>query len=464
MLQSQFHAYYAARMLACATEEDALASVFASSNIQVYPFQIAAASFALRSPYQKGAILCDEAGMGKSHEAMLIMNQRWMEGRNRILLCIPNADLLVQWTDLLERCYSVPYVTMTSRSDWVDYTDDEHPNGFEQDGIVITTYDFAAEHEAEASAVAWDIVVFEEANALSGVYREDNRQARALWRIAGNAFKLLLTGTPIAYNELPTLFYYWDGRRNKRYQSQKVYGMSPDFKPRHGRITLSSIVGRGILNELECANEGTMLVQGDVPACSVGLYHVELNAGDRHVSEQAVLVGQTDDGKLLSQEECCALLALPVVTVEHRGRMTPHWLKGSGAQEALDALVPVDDMIAAQQQKLSPAQEEVIEAYRLETKAKKAALTHEIDDLAEKIRKAEAERDAMTADRLRILAMNRQINQLRQAFMKKQESQFFDAMRLDMELEGQIKKFTEAERLTATVTREFIVRIENKHV
>lgn len=884
MLQSQFHAYYAARMLSCATEEDVLASVFASSSIQVYPFQIAAASFALRSPYQKGAILCDEAGMGKSHEAMLIMNQRWMEGRNRILLCIPNADLLVQWTDLLERYYSVPYVTMTSRIDWADHADDEHLNGFEQEGIVITTYDFATEHEAEALAISWDLVVFEEANALSGVYREDNRQARALWRIAGNAFKLLLTGTPIeknimdlygllwfidpkilpdeqtflarylrkpenypelaehvgkhcfrtlraqakgyakvpervlltyeytpsqeerrvydllyayvtkanklafpemdsydlalrliglqssstaaikqtitgiiarlgrmenadeeiaqlqeilaaceavivdakamalldvlrkgfallkksgakkkavvftesietqkmlyplvsglyqtvlyngsadytairafkddaevlittdngakgfnleeasfvihydllyntlkmeqridrchrmgqqndvlsvafidkenftdvrklelvnkrmlvsdgvfgvsdeviggftgdlegafsvlaqqarsraqveedhrrmltereaenrqivataedmlfttftrklaqkvklapryvearaaemndalwavakwfflryneehddcvyvidetartitatAYKELPTLFYYWDGRRNKRCQSQKVYGMAPDFKPRHGRITLSSIVGRGILNELECANEGTMLVQSDTPACSVGLYHVELNAGDRRVSEQAVLIGQTDDGKLLSQEECCALLVLPVVSVEHTGRMTPHWLKGSGAQEALDALVPVDEIIAAQQKKLSPAQEEVIEAYRLETKAKKAALTHEIDDLAEKIRKAEVERDAMTTDRLGILAINRQINQLRRTFMKKQESQFFDAMRLDMELEEQIKKFTEDERLSVTVVREFIVRLRN---
>ena len=209
MLQTQFHAYYAARMLACATEEDALASVFASSNIQVYPFQIAAASFALRSPYQKGVILCDEAGMGKSHEAMLIMNQRWMEGRNRILLCIPNADLLVQWTDLIERYYSVPYVTMTSRSDWADHTDDEHPNGFEQDGIVITTYDFAAEHEAEAASIAWDFVVFEEANALSGVYREENRQARALWRIAGNAFKLLLTGTPIEKNIMDLYGLIW---------------------------------------------------------------------------------------------------------------------------------------------------------------------------------------------------------------------------------------------------------------
>ena len=54
---------------------------FASSEIEIYPFQIAAASFALRSPYQKGAVLCDEAGMGKSHEAMLVINQKWLEGR-----------------------------------------------------------------------------------------------------------------------------------------------------------------------------------------------------------------------------------------------------------------------------------------------------------------------------------------------------------------------------------------------
>ena len=58
MLQTQFHAYYAARMLACATEEDALASVFASSNIQVYPFQIAAAFFAMRPAWVRAMRRC----------------------------------------------------------------------------------------------------------------------------------------------------------------------------------------------------------------------------------------------------------------------------------------------------------------------------------------------------------------------------------------------------------------------
>ncbi len=94
MEQTPFHTYYAARMLENLSDGEAFLPVYASSNIQVYPFQIAAASFAVRSPYQKGAVLCDEAGIGKSHEAMLVVAQKWLEGQRRILLAVPNADLL----------------------------------------------------------------------------------------------------------------------------------------------------------------------------------------------------------------------------------------------------------------------------------------------------------------------------------------------------------------------------------
>ena len=51
LLQTPFHAYYPARMLDGLSENEQLLPVYASSDIQVYPFQIAAASFALRSPY-----------------------------------------------------------------------------------------------------------------------------------------------------------------------------------------------------------------------------------------------------------------------------------------------------------------------------------------------------------------------------------------------------------------------------
>ena len=209
MLKSSYQAYYTARKLDALPDRDKLLPVYASSSIEMYPFQVAAAGFALRSPFQKGIILCDEAGMGKSHEAMLIVAQRWMEGHGRILLCIPNIDLLSQWTELLDRCYTVPYVVLTSRQEWEANISQDSPNGFEQDGIVITTYDYAADHEEQAASVAWDLTVFEEANALSSVYQESSRQARALYRIAGKSFKLLLTGTPIEKNIMDLYGLIW---------------------------------------------------------------------------------------------------------------------------------------------------------------------------------------------------------------------------------------------------------------
>jgi len=209
MEQTPFHTYYAARMLENLSDGEAFLPVYASSNIQVYPFQIAAASFAVRSPYQKGAVLCDEAGLGKSHEAMLIIAQKWLEGQRRILLAVPNADLLAQWTELIDRFYTVPYVVLTSRAQWDALVTPEAPNAFNQDAIIITTYAFAADNEAAAREIAWELTVFEEANALSPVYQPDNKQAKALKRIAGGAFKLLLTGTPIEKNIMDLYGLIW---------------------------------------------------------------------------------------------------------------------------------------------------------------------------------------------------------------------------------------------------------------
>ena len=208
VVRTSFHAYYQARQLEQLSQEQ-FVPVFASSDIQIYPFQIAAASFVLRSPYQKGAVLCDEAGMGKSHEAMLVINQKWLEGCSRILLVIPNVDLLQQWTEMLERFYTVPYVVLTNREQWRQNTSPDTPNAFIQDAIVITTYDFAADNEEAAKVVNWDLTVFEEANALSPVYQEDNKQAKALKRIAGDSFKLLLTGTPIEKNIMDLYGLIW---------------------------------------------------------------------------------------------------------------------------------------------------------------------------------------------------------------------------------------------------------------
>lgn len=891
MLQTPFHAYYQARQLE-QLSEDSFVPVFASSDIQIYPFQIAAASFALRSPYQKGAVLCDEAGMGKSHEAMLVITQKWLEGKSRILLVIPNADLLYQWIEMLERYYTVPYVILTNRNDWQENTTSDQPNAFIQDAIVITTYDFAAANEDAAKVVNWDLTVFEEANALSGVYHEDNKQGKALKRLAGDSFKLLLTGTPIEknimdlygliwfidetllpnekeflarylrrpenypelseqvsrycfrtlrsqakeyakvpervlmtveyttspkerklydllyayinqpekqafpemnaydlalrllgllssstaailqtvkgvikrleqmenaqleltqwqeiqqvaesisidakaeelqavlkqgfslmkkagakqkaviftesvetqkmlqqllsktynticyngstdysviqkfkedgevlistdngakgfnleeaafvihydllfntlkmeqridrchrlgqvcdvlsvafidqnnfadvrklelvnkrmlvtdgvfgitddviggftdhvkeafpvisqrlrskvqveqdfqhtldmheednrqivsaaedilfttftreladkvkispqyinrrarelndslwelakwffmdynskntdcrfvidegqrtitatdYEQLPVLFYYWTGSRNKAYRSQKVYGMAKDFKPKAGQLTLSSIIGRGILHELACADTGQLTIKNleltmqnskcEIEPCEIGLYAVSISDSISE-TEYFVLCGQTESGKVLDHDACQAILSLPVEDYTEGDHKSPHWLKSGGQFHRLDEFVPKKELLNQHMERLSPAQADEIERIKQRVSIEKVALSREINALDSKAREAEAELETVTGDRLKRLALQKKVNQLRQEYMKRQENQFFDAMRLDMELEEQVKAFAEKEKLNVKVKREFFLRLE----
>lgn len=888
MQQTPFHAYYTARMLEHLSGDDRMISAFASSDIKVYPFQIAAAGFALRSPYQKGVILCDEAGMGKSHEAMLIISQKWLEGCHHILLCIPNGDLLVQWVELIEKYYTIPHVVITNRKEWNDNISEDNQNAFDQDALVITTYDFAVDNETSVSAVHWDMTVFEEANALSAVYQDDSKQAKSLKRIAGDSFKLLLTGTPIEknimdlygliwfideavlsdehefltrylrrpenypeladrvskycfrtlrsqareyakvpnrvlvtheytpspqerelyellyayiskplkhvfpemnqydlalrllslqssstaailqtvngvikrleampdaqeelaewrkiqdsasivrqdskakallsvlksgfalmkkcganrkaviftesvetqkmlngllrdryktfvyngssdysairgfkdsgdilistdngakgfnleeasfvihydlpyntlkmeqridrchrlgqendvlsfafidknnfsdvrklelinkrmlvadgvfgltddlvggftdnleeafrqiteqartkaqvendfrqalsrheaqnrqrvsaaedvlfttftreladkiritpqyvsertnelnaalwsvvkwffeqynathsdccyvidddaktvtatqYEKLPVLFYYWDGHRNRKYQSLKAYGMAKDFKPHQGRITLTSIIGSGILHELEVADFGELRIKNAecrMNGATIGLYSVRILSGKRRIAEIPVLCGKTESGEALSDTECRELLSLPAEAYTESEHKTSHWLKSIGKPHELDRLISTDALLAEQRDKLSPAQAEEVERMKLRTATKKNDLARELSELETQVKAADAERESITGDRLRLLALEKKATLLRQEYMKKQESQFFDSMRLDMELEQQIQEFIDQEKMTAKVTREFIVRVEER--
>lgn len=139
----------------------------------------------------------------------MVITQKWLEGQRRIMLAVPNTDLLIQWVDLISELYSIPYVALTNRSQWDSFATDDEPNPFLQDAVVITTYEFVANHEEAARAISWDLTVFEEANALSTAYRENSLQARTLKQIAHGAFKLLLTGTPIEKNIMDLYGLIW---------------------------------------------------------------------------------------------------------------------------------------------------------------------------------------------------------------------------------------------------------------
>ena len=93
--------------------------------------------------------------------------------------------------------------------------------------------------------------------------------------------------TAMEYRELPALFYYWTGTRNRPYRSQIRYGMGSGFKPQAGQTTFSSIIGQGILHELKCADSGTLTAEGKVEPCQIGLYTVTLLSGGNGTDEDA---------------------------------------------------------------------------------------------------------------------------------------------------------------------------------
>ncbi|MBQ9034392.1 MAG: DEAD/DEAH box helicase [Alphaproteobacteria bacterium] len=177
---SEFAAMVEARRLASFRNDDNLLAVYASSKIKVLPYQIAAARFALRSKLIKGCILCDEGSLGKTYEALLVVAQRWYEGKEHILVVIP-ANLTAQWQQKLDEEFTLPVIKLE------EYTADSK-------GICLVTYDDVIREAEKIKSIRWDLAVFDEADFL---FKPDNKSVIAIKDAVGDAFKLLLTPTPI---------------------------------------------------------------------------------------------------------------------------------------------------------------------------------------------------------------------------------------------------------------------------
>lgn len=179
-LQSSFEAIWKARKLAGLVHDDNFLPVYASANIKILPYQIAAARFALRSGNLKGCILCDEGSLGKTYEALLVVSQRWYEGNKHILIVLPQ-NLISQWQSKLTEEFNLPLI------DWAEYTQ-------ESQGVCLTTYENVVKNADKIASINWNLAVFDEADFL---FKPDNKSVMVIKNAIGNAFKLLLTPTPI---------------------------------------------------------------------------------------------------------------------------------------------------------------------------------------------------------------------------------------------------------------------------
>ena len=130
--------------------------------------------------------MADEVGLGKTVEAGIVLTQRWAERRRKILLILP-ATLRKQWETELAEKFAIPSVILEGRKARVDSLG----------AVVICSYHFAAAHADEIRAVAWDLVVIDEAHRLRNVWKPANKMAQLIAESVASAPKLLLTATPL---------------------------------------------------------------------------------------------------------------------------------------------------------------------------------------------------------------------------------------------------------------------------
>ena len=200
---------------------ESLSRSIANARVDLNPHQVDAALFAFRSPLSKGVILADEVGLGKTIEAGIVLLQKWAERKRRILLILP-ATLRNQWQQELEDKFFIPSMVMEDKT-FRTLKKQGKVQPFNQDKVVICSYQFAAKRAEELKKTPWDMVVIDEAHRLRNVYKPGNKIAKALKEALANYQKILLTATPLQNSllELYGLVSFVD---------EHVFGDLPSFK------------------------------------------------------------------------------------------------------------------------------------------------------------------------------------------------------------------------------------------
>jgi SNF2 family DNA or RNA helicase len=193
---TNYHAKYFAHDLTrrAASGMDRLSMSLFDAAVDLNPHQIEAALFALESPLSKGIILADEVGLGKTIEAGIVLCQFWAERKRRLLVLCP-ASLRKQWALELEEKFNLPVRVLDAKA----YRDAQRGGraSLAEKVVLVMSFNYANSLREEVKAVAWDLVVIDEAHKLCNAYRPSNKVGQGLRWASEDCHKLLLTATPL---------------------------------------------------------------------------------------------------------------------------------------------------------------------------------------------------------------------------------------------------------------------------
>ncbi len=177
-----------------------------NATIDLNPHQVQWALFFFKNPLNKWVILADEVWLWKTIEAWLVICQLWSEYKRHILLIVP-ASLRKQWKAELEEKFFLDSKILDWKT-WKEFKKKWIKNPFDQNAIIICSYEFASKNSVYLVKVPRNVVVLDEAHKLRNVYRDKNNSTRAwkLHSVIKDYKKILLTATPMQ-NSLMEL--YW---------------------------------------------------------------------------------------------------------------------------------------------------------------------------------------------------------------------------------------------------------------
>lgn len=171
-----------------------------------------------------------------------------------------------------------------------------------------------------------------------------------------------------------------------------------------------------------------------------------------------MLFGETEDKKLLSQEECEKILSLPVKQYENLGRETAYWLS---AQSSSRETLPVnleDEFKNRYLKEQSQSFNTDIDLIKIRANRQKAKLEQSIESIRQEVTKIKNTLGTAN-DRLEELKIQKQINVLETDLRKKEEGLFLDQMCIDVASEDEIEKLCGADGIEIKPSLVFKINI-----
>ena len=212
-----------------------------------------------------------------------------------------------------------------------------------------------------------------------------------------------------------------------------------------------------MLKELECPSTGNIQTDNNIPPCEIFMYRIDLKRNKTYLKNDDILFGRTNNGDLISQEDCKKILSLPVKSCEE-DRKTAYWLKlTSTSRDRLpDALEEKIKKQYIKEQEHSFNAD--IDLIKIKAGRQKSILEQDVELVRTEVAKIKETLDN-ASDRLEELKIQKQLNLLEKELRKKEEGLFLEQMRIEANAKDEIEKLCGTDGISVVVSPIFKVFI-----